>query len=97
MAYLKLTRESSYPEDIQLLKLVAHFETRSRLRVKIVDATNDRYEVSVLETKMTEDLPKNHNRNDYEFLINSKTPGFRVVRRSSQEVKSKLFFFYPSI
>lgn len=85
VAYLKLTRESSYPEDIQLLKLVAHFETRSRLRVKIVDATNDRYEVSVLETKMTEDLPKNHNRNDYEFLINSKTPGFRVVRRSSQE------------
>jgi len=85
-AYLQLNGGSGYPEDIQLLKLVATFETRSRLRVKIVDPTNERYEVNVFETSRTENVPlSGMNETDYEFLIDTKVPGFSVVRKSSQE------------
>jgi len=89
---MQLTRKSNYPEDIQLLKLVADFETQSRLRIRIFDANNNRYEVDLPETKTTENRTRNHN--EYEFFIDSKTPGFSVVRKSTQEVKSSFFFLY---
>ena len=93
---MKLTHGSGLPEDIQLLRLVAHFETHSRLRIRIVDATNDRYEVDVLETKIPEYSPRN--RSEYKFTINSKVPGFSVVRKSTREVNLRVIFFfiYPS-
>ena len=83
---MKQASPSHYAEDIHLLKLVATFESRSRLRVKIFDGENSRYEVKVLKTKVTEGLPVNDT--DYEFSINTGVPGFSVIRKLSNEVLS---------
>lgn len=76
------------------MKLVASFETRSRLRVKIEDAENKRYEVNLYNTLKSDELPVVTT--DYEFIIDVDVPGFSIVRKSNREVyfaKS----FYQSI
>ena len=67
--------------------MIATFESRSRLRVQIVDAQNQRYQVNVLSETVTEGLPVDVNDTDYEFVVNADLPGFSVLRRSNQEVK----------
>ena len=85
VAYLEKTGHSGYPEEISLLKLVATFETKSRLRVKIVDPMNKRYEVNVLDSFQTEDILNEHDY-DYAFSVNTDITGFSISRKSDQEV-----------
>lgn len=85
VAFLEQSGSSGYPEDVALLKLVATFETRSRLRVKIIDAENKRYEVNMYGTDEKGSSSIDHDR-DYEFGINSDIPGFFITRKSSREV-----------
>ena len=83
--------KSGYPEDVPLLKLVATFESRHRLRVKIFDAEKTRYEVNVLDT-LTGKLPVNET--DFEFCVNTGVPGFSVLRKSTRTVIFIAVFFY---
>lgn len=80
---MKKTGSSGYPEEISLLKIVVTYETRSRLRVKIIDAENKRYEVDLLNTS---DNEVHVRETDYEFSINMDLPGFTVYRKSNGEV-----------
>lgn len=50
-----LTREKKtyYPGDIEKLQLVMEYETDSRLHVKIIDASNPRYEVPIEVPRVT--------------------------------------------
>ena len=86
VGYLKQIGYSGYPEEIPLLKLIATFETKGRLRVKIVDAVNKRYEVNVLDFLQTEDdiLPVHDY--DYTFVVNTD--------KSSKPGEHWLAFFY---
>lgn len=86
VGYLKQIGYSGYPEEIPLLKLIATFETKSRLRVKIVDAVNKRYEVNVLDFFQTEDdiLPVHDY--DYTFVVNTDITGFSIARKFNEEV-----------
>lgn len=87
--------KSGYPEDVPLLKLVATFETRHRLRVKIFDAEKTRYEVNVLDTTLTERLPIDET--DFEFSVNTGVPGFSVLRKSTRTVISLTLFFFLTL
>lgn len=85
VGYLEQTDKSGYPDDVPTLKLVATFETRTRLRVKIFDPLNRRYEVNVLDSlQPRHELPVTET--DYTFSINTDVPGFSVSRKSNQEV-----------
>uniref|UniRef100_A0A0P5XVY9 Lysosomal alpha-glucosidase protein n=1 Tax=Daphnia magna TaxID=35525 RepID=A0A0P5XVY9_9CRUS len=86
VGYLEQIGYSGYPEDIPLLKLIATFETRSRLRVKIMDAENKRYEINVLNSLQTDDTFLPVNDYDYKFSINSDTTGFSISRKENREV-----------
>ncbi len=71
---------------------MATFETNNRLRVKIVDAMNKRYEVNVLDSLQAEDVLPVHDY-DYTFSVNTDITGFSIARKSNQEVSlsSSLF------
>ena len=85
VGYLKQIDTSGYPEEVSLLKIMATFETHTRLRVKIIDAENKRYEVNVLDTiQVTDESPVLDA--DYEFSINMDIPGFSVTRKSNKQV-----------
>ena len=85
VGYLKQIDTSGYPEEVSLLKIMATFETPTRLRVKIIDAENKRYEVNVLDTiQATDESPVLDA--DYEFSINMDIPGFSVTRKSNKQV-----------
>ena len=86
VGYLEQTDRSGYPEDVQTLKLVATFESRTRLRVKILDPLNSRYEVNVLDTVESDGGKHPVTDTDYEFSINTDVPGFSVSRKSNREV-----------
>ena len=80
-------KPSGFPDDIPILKLVATYETRSRLRVKITDAENERYEVNVLKTSdHLKDKKPAVDDLDYIFELNTDIPGFSVSRKSNREV-----------
>ena len=96
IGYLKQTGFSGYPEEIPLLKLIATFETKSRLRVKIVDAENMRYEVNVLDNLQTEEFLPVHDY-DYTFSVNTDITGFSIARKSNFEVNLSFFFKYMMI
>ena len=85
VAFLEQIGSSGYPEDVGLLKLVATFETRNRLRVKIMDAEKERYEVSVYDS-IENSVPSSDHDRDYEFAINTDMPGFLITRKSNREV-----------
>ena len=89
---MELISKSGYPEDIRLLKLVATFETRSRLHVKIFDAEKSRYEVNILNT-YSEMLPVDET--DYEFAVNTGVPGFSVSRKISVTVIYHDYYYNP--
>ncbi len=74
---------------------MATFETNNRLRVKIVDAMNKRYEVNVLDSLQTEDVLPVHDY-DYTFSVNTDVTGFSIARKSNQEVSlsSSLLRYY---
>ena len=91
VGYLKQIDTSGYPEEVSLLKIMATFETHTRLRVKIIDAENKRYEVNVLDTiQATDESPVLDA--DYEFSINMDIPGFSVTRKSNRQVSYAFFF-----
>ena len=76
---------------------MATFETNSRLRVKIVDAMNKRYEVNVLDSLQTEDFLPVHEYH-YTFSVNTDITGFSIARKSSKEVSlNTVFHAYISI
>ena len=82
---MQLSSRSGYPQDVDLLKLVATFESRSRLRVKVTDALNSRYEVDLLDTRSNEmEFPVEDA--DYEFIIDEANVGFSVKRKATNEV-----------
>lgn len=91
VAYLKQVGDSTYPDDVALLKLVATFESRTRLRVQIVDALHERFHVDVLGAPPppppASQRPVDVNDTDYQFVIDTGLTGFSVVRRASQEVR----------
>ncbi len=64
---------------------MATFETNNRLRVKIVDAMNKRYEVNVLDSLEAEDVLPVHDY-VYTFSVDTDITGFSIARKSNQEV-----------
>lgn len=81
-----------------MLKLVATFESRSRLRVKIFDAENRRYEVNVLPETTLTNKDIHMTETDYEFSVNTDIPGFSISRKSNREVNIyRLIIVGPAI
>ncbi|XP_065580074.1 lysosomal alpha-glucosidase-like [Artemia franciscana] len=81
---LVLKYSSGYVDDILNLGVEAFFETNYRLRIKIYDRENRRYEppVPVTEPKdFVEELST-----EYEFKIDPKKTGFVVKRRATGEI-----------
>lgn len=76
-----LTRSSPsyYPKTIQNLKLDIYYETKTRLRFKIYDPSNDRYQVP-LKTPIVTTKAK---QTDYRVLFPSYGFGFGVTRTST--------------
>ncbi|XP_063961375.1 lysosomal alpha-glucosidase-like isoform X2 [Lytechinus pictus] len=81
-ANLKRTTQSYYPNDIMNLKMDVYFETDTRLRVKIYDPNQSRYEVPI-ETPPFTFLPSNPM---YKVQLSSGQTGFNVIRKANQEV-----------
>ncbi|KAL3616784.1 hypothetical protein CASFOL_039178 [Castilleja foliolosa] len=99
-AQLQLINNSSvFGPDVQLLSLTASLETKDRLRIRITDANNPRWEIpntilprrtrrhsSLLETPRRRLSPPqiSHPNSDLTFTLTNTTPfGFTITRRSS--------------
>lgn len=73
-----------YGPDIQTLSFDVMMETESRIRVKITDSANQRWEVpNVVKTSAPVNKPTNTN---YDFSYTSKPFGFAIRRKSNNEV-----------
>ncbi|KAH0455672.1 hypothetical protein IEQ34_015704 [Dendrobium chrysotoxum] len=97
-AELRLIRQSSYEFDIEKLRFIASFETKDRLRIRITDADQPRWEVPP-EVIPRQTPPNEASRgatksrvlspagSDLVFTITNSFPfAFAVTRRSSGEV-----------
>ncbi|GFQ04445.1 alpha-glucosidase [Phtheirospermum japonicum] len=88
-AQLQLINKSSvFGPDVQLLSLTASLETKDRLRLKITDANNPRWEIpnNILPRLHDHHLPPRNS--DLIFTLTKPPPlfGFAVSRRSSDEI-----------
>lgn len=84
LAYLRRTFNSAYPRDVQTLKLEVEHQTNERVRVKISDAENARWEPPYpkIETKNSKaaDNPL------YEVTVDTAQVGFKVTRKDGSEM-----------
>ncbi|KAL6206357.1 hypothetical protein ACLB2K_023605 [Fragaria x ananassa] len=78
-----------YGPDIPNLKLYASYETKERLRIRIIDSDNQRWEIpqDILPHQTPQTSHHSISENDFIFTLHNTTPfGFTVTRRSSSEV-----------
>ncbi|KAJ3444263.1 acid alpha glucosidase relate [Anaeramoeba flamelloides] len=81
---LAMISAGPYGDDIATLKLLVNYQTNNRLRVKIYDPNNQRWEVpgvSIVENSnvMPSDM-------DYDVTYTTNPFGLKIVRKSDQEV-----------
>lgn len=82
-AYLTRTFTSPFPEDVLLLKMIVKFEDQQRLRIKIIDAENKRFESPFPEIKESSGPPY---KTDYKVIIDKQKVGFQVIRKSDDTI-----------
>ncbi|PRQ29878.1 putative alpha-glucosidase [Rosa chinensis] len=89
-ANLGLINSSSvYGPDIPNLKLYASYETKERLRIRITDSNNQRWEIpqDLLPRQTPQTFHHSIPESDLIFTLHYTTPfGFTVTRRSSNDV-----------
>ena len=73
-----------YPSPVQLLRLDVYFETSQRLRVKITDASNARFEVPL--PLLPEPPAKKPHKTLYNFKVTKKPFSFQVTRKDTGEL-----------
>ncbi|GAB6022667.1 hypothetical protein CHUAL_006760 [Chamberlinius hualienensis] len=82
VAYLSRTVPSPFPNDVPQIKIDIYFETEYRLRIKISDAVNSRYEVP-WPTMPTPGLAANNTLYSIAFETGY---GFIISRKDTQEI-----------
>lgn len=82
VAYLKRDQPSPYPKDIGNVRIDVYLETKYRLRIKISDADNVRYEVPIPQVPPAGEAVLD---TDYNFAFKSDV-GFSISRKDTGEV-----------
>lgn len=82
VAYYNRTFRSTFPRDVQVIKIIVKFETETRLHVKIVDTENDRWEPSY---PLVPKVDKKVENTAYAFEMHE-IGGFKVIRKSDKFV-----------
>lgn len=77
---LNLTRTSPYPNNIKTVKMTISRETKSRLRIRILDNDNFRYEPPYPEVPVLGPFTTD---TDYKILVNEDNFGFAVIRKTT--------------
>ncbi|KAG8228221.1 hypothetical protein J437_LFUL004346 [Ladona fulva] len=88
--FLKLHTPSPYPRDARILRVDVRFETKERLRIKIVDAEHSRYEPPYPEVPIMDLSKKEKNtifpqKALYRVEMDKSRTGFAVYRRSNNQ------------
>lgn len=84
VAYLQRTFQSAYPRDVQTLRLDVEYQTNDRVRVKISDAVNKRWE-SIYPKNPSRYMKAADNPN-YEVVVDIQHLGFIVRRKDGTEL-----------
>ncbi|XP_057662919.1 lysosomal alpha-glucosidase-like [Diorhabda carinulata] len=79
IAFWKRQYRTAYPDDVEVLKMIVKYETETRLRVKIVDPNNFRFESPYPEVPIVDKASISLT---YIFEINIFKSGFKVMRKS---------------
>ncbi|KAG0087450.1 hypothetical protein BGZ93_010954 [Podila epicladia] len=74
-----------FGEDIPRLKVIVDFETKSRVRVRILDRERSRYEIPASALPNPQDTAKVIGKLDYDFKYTENPFTFSVIRRSTGE------------
>ncbi|KAF9296133.1 hypothetical protein BGZ74_010460 [Mortierella antarctica] len=74
-----------FGEDIPRLKVIVDFETKSRVRVRILDRERSRYEIPASALPNPQDTAKVVGKLDYDFKYTENPFTFSVIRRSTGE------------
>ncbi|XP_065212096.1 lysosomal alpha-glucosidase-like [Planococcus citri] len=80
---LNITRNSTYPNNVQMLLVKIEYDTKDRLHVKILDANKTRWEPPYPEVPLFNSTPDD---TDYELIINDDPFGFAVIRKETGTV-----------
>ncbi|CAH2008235.1 unnamed protein product [Acanthoscelides obtectus] len=83
VAFLKRNYSSTYPNDVELLKMIVKYETESRLHIKLIDPNFPRYEPPYPEVPIVNGAALNPS---YIFEIDSLKPGFKVLRKEDKTI-----------
>ena len=78
--FLSRTFQSTYPRDVQLVRIDVEYQTNDRVRVKISDAENARFEAPYPKISQTSTTKAADNPN-YDVAIESNTFPFVVSRK----------------
>ncbi|KAF9300786.1 hypothetical protein BG003_003083, partial [Podila horticola] len=74
-----------FGEDIPRLKVIVDFETKSRIRVRILDRERSRYEIPASALPNPQDTAKVVGKLDYDFKYTENPFTFSVIRRTTGE------------
>ncbi|KAL3284606.1 hypothetical protein HHI36_018760 [Cryptolaemus montrouzieri] len=83
VAFLKRDFKTSYPGDVEILKLTVKYETATRLHIKISDPLNHRFEPPYPEIPIVDRAATNL---QYELILDPAKPGFKILRKSDSTV-----------
>nr|CAI5826996.1 unnamed protein product [Callosobruchus analis] len=79
VAFLRRNFSSTYPHDVEVLKMIVKYETESRLHVKLIDPKVPRYEPPYPEVPIVDGAALSPT---YIFKIDSFKPGFKILRNA---------------